>query len=79
MDIYKLFTIAQLLTQLIFVSVSLVRENFRGLRVNLKTQNLNLGDVSQFHRENLPLLNNVCKRMTLFWACHGTSYHELIL
>ena len=79
MDIYKLFTFAQLLTLVIFVSVSLMRENLRGLRVNLKTQNPNLGDVSQFHRENLPLLNNVCTRMTLFWACHGTSYHGLIL
>ena len=79
MDISKLFTNAQLLAQVIFVSVSLVRENLRGLRENLKTQNPNLGDVSQFHRENLPLLNNVCTRMILFWACHGTSYHELIL
>ena len=34
--IYKLFTIAQLLALLVFVSVSLVRENLRGLRENLK-------------------------------------------
>ena len=35
-----LFTIAQLLTLVIFVSVSLVKENFRGLREKFKTQNL---------------------------------------
>jgi hypothetical protein len=33
---FKLFTIAQLLAQPIFLLVSLVRENLRGLRENLK-------------------------------------------
>ena len=37
--IYKLFTIAQLLALLVFVSVSLVRENLKGLRENIKSQN----------------------------------------
>ena len=44
-QVYELFTIAQLLALVIFVSVSLVRENLRGLRENLKHKILALVDL----------------------------------